>query len=325
MSIRPVDTGDAIMNGKSDVNSMRTYAAFAGAVVIGGANFVAVSLSNQELAPLYGAALRFALGAIIFLLIARVRRVPRARGRAAAGAAVYGVFGFGAAYALLYYSLVGLDAGTTAVIIGAVPLFTLVLAILLGQERVSVRGVLGALLALIGITVLSMGAIDGDVGGSYLVAAFFGSVAIAASSVVAKALPDVHPVNMNAIGMAAGTALLVLGSLALGERWAVPRESATVLAIAWLVVLGSVGLFQLFLFVIRQWTASASVYVVAAMPVVAVALGALILDQPVTVRVVVGGGIVMAAVYVGAISTKKDVPPPVAAAGPAVAARRATM
>lgn len=282
---------------------MKTYTAFAGAVLIGGANFVAVSLSNQELAPLHGAAVRFAFAAAIFLVIARVWRVPLARGRAAAGAALYGVFGFGAAYALLYYSLLGLDAGTAAVIIGAVPLFTLVLAIMLGQERLSMRGVLGALLALAGIAVLSLGTIDGDVGGSYLVAAIFGSVAVAASSVVAKAHPDVHPVNMNAIGMVAGTALLVLGSLALGETWVMPGQRDTLLAVGWLVVFGSVGLFQLFLHLIRRWTASASVYVVAAMPVVAVALGALILDQPVTARVVVGGAIVMAAVYVGAIST----------------------
>lgn len=287
------------MNQRPD---SRTYVAFMGTVVIGGGNFIAVSLGNMEMPPLFGAALRFALGAALFFLIAGAARVPLARGRSAVGAVVYGLLGFGAAYAFLYYALVGLAAGTTAVIVAAVPLLTLVLAVLLGQERLTVRGVAGGVLAVAGIAVLSRGTIGGDLSPSYLVAAVLGAVAVAASSVAAKAFRDVHPVNMNAIGMAAGTALLAVGSLVLQERWALPREPQTWMAVAWLVLLGSVGLFQLFLYVIRRWTASATVYALSGMPVIAVALGAVMLDQPITAEVIAGGCLVIAAVYVGAIS-----------------------
>jgi drug/metabolite transporter (DMT)-like permease len=286
----------------------RIYAAFVGAVVIGGANFIAVTMSNKELPPLFGATLRFALGALLFFVIARATRVPAARGRSVAGAAIYGLCGFGAAYALLYYALVGLAAGTTAVVVAAVPLFTLTIAVLLGQERLSLRGVVGGALAIAGIAVLSRGALGGDLGGVYVLAAIVGAVAIAASSVIAKAYPGVHPVNMNAIGMAAGTILLAFGSLVSGERWALPREPRTLLAVTWLVVFGSVGLFQLFLYVIRRLTASTTVYAVAAMPVVAVGLGAVMLNQPITTEVLTGGAMVAAAVYVGAISGRKGAP-----------------
>lgn len=286
----------------------KTFTAFIGAVIIGGANFVAVSFSNVELPPLFGAALRFALATMLFFLIARALRVPSARGRSAAGAAIYGLLGFGAAYALIYYSLLGLTAGTAAVILATVPLFTLLIAVLLGQEGLSVRGVIGSVLAITGIAVLSMGALEGDLSSWHLTAAVLASVAAAGSSVAAKAFPDVHPVNMNAIGMGAGTVLLALSSLALGERWAFPREVETLLAMGWLVLLGSVGLFQLFLYVMKRWTASATVYAIAGMPVVAVGLGALMLEQPVTVEVLVGGFMVIAAVYVGALSGKKRTP-----------------
>jgi hypothetical protein len=53
------------------------------------------------------------------------------------------------------------------------------------------------------------------------------------------------------------------------------------------------------------------VYAVAAMPVVAAGLGVVMLDQPITLEVVAGGLMVMAAVYVGAIARKKR-PAPVA-------------
>jgi drug/metabolite transporter (DMT)-like permease len=224
------------------------------------------------------------------------------------GAAIYGLFGFGAAYALLYYALVGLTAGATAVIVAAVPLFTLAIAVLTGQERPSLRGVVGGVLAVAGIAILSRGTLGGDLGGQFVVAAIVGAVAIAASGVVAKALPHVHPLNMNTIGMIAGTLLLALSSLVAGERWTLPREPLTMVAVTWLVIFGSVGLFQLFLYVIKRLTASATSYAVAAMPVVAVALGATILDQPVTAEVLAGGALVAAAVYVGAVPARKSAP-----------------
>jgi drug/metabolite transporter (DMT)-like permease len=285
----------------------KIHLAFITAVLIGGANFVAVSFSNLELPPLFGAALRFALAAFLFFLILRLRRVQLARGRSAVGAAIYGLLGFGAAYAFLYYALVGLAAGSVAVIMAAVPLFTLIIAVLLGQERLSVRGFIGGGLAIAGIAVLSLGALGDNLSPAYLVAAVLGAVAAAASSVAAKALPDVHPLNMNAIGMASGAILLVVGSILFGEQWMIPRQPYTWLALSWLVILGSVGLFQLFLYVIRRWTASATAYVITAMPVVAVALGAILLDQPVTPTVVVGGFLVIVAVYVGAISRMQQV------------------
>lgn len=286
----------------------KTYAAFVVSIIIGGANFIAVSMSNQELPPLFGATLRFALASLLFLLIARFMGLPRATGRSAAGAAVYGILGFGAAYALLYYALVGLPAGTAAVILAAVPLVTLLIAALLGQERLSVRGVVGGALAIGGIVILSLDSFSGGLSSSYLIAAILATAVVAASSVVAKALPDVHPVNMNAIGMGTGTLLLAVSSFAFGESWFLPRETQTIASISWLVIFGSVALFQLFLYVIKRWTASATVYAVAGMPVVAVALGAIMLDQPITVEVLIGGAMVLAAVYVGAISGRKAAP-----------------
>lgn len=280
-----------------------TYLAFGATVLIGGANFVAVSFSNMELPPLFGAGLRFGLSAVLFLLLMRVTGVPLARGRDAVGAAVYGILGFGGAYAFLYYALVGLAAGTVAVIMATVPLFTLIIAVLFGQERPSLRGFVGGGLAVAGIAVLSLDTLGGDLGPAYLVAAVLGSIAAAASSVAARSLRNVHPLTMNAIGMASGTILLVAGSLLLGERWALPRDSDTWIALGWLVVVGSVGLFQLFLYVIRRWTASATTYAITAMPVVAVVLGVVMLSQPVTPTVLIGGSLVALAVYVGAIST----------------------
>ncbi|MDQ4126259.1 MAG: EamA family transporter [Actinomycetota bacterium] len=293
-----------------------TLGAFAGAVVIGGSNFIAVKLSNEELEPLFGAGLRFAAAAILLVALMRVQGLGVPRGPDAVGPAVYGLLGFGVSYGLLYYALQGLTAGTAAVFMASTPLITLVLAVLHGQERFTPRGIAGGLLAVAGIAVISVESLGGDLQASYLVAALLGVVAVAESSVLVKGFPRAHPITTNAVGMAAGALLLLAGSLAFGESWELPRTAATWGVLAWLVVPGSIGLFWLFVFVIQRWTASATVYALTLMPVVAITLGALVKDEPVTAEVLAGGVLVMAAVYVGALSgrrTAKGAPPEAAA------------
>ena len=106
----------------------------------------------------------------------------------------------------------------------------------------------------------------------------------------------------NAIGMTAGSALLWVASFALGERWALPATSQTWLVLGYLVVVGSVSLFVLFLYVVGRWTASASVYALALMPVVAVPLGSLLAGEAITWDLLLGGLLVVTAVWVGALS-----------------------
>lgn len=292
-----------------------TLGAFAGAVAIGGSNFIAVKLSNDDLAPLYGAGVRFAAAALLLVVLMRVQRLGIPRGPDAVGPALYGLLGFGVSYGLLYYALQGLTAGTTAVFMACTPLITLVLAVLHGQERFTARGLVGGALAVAGLVVISIGSLGGDLRPSYLVAALAGVVAVAESSVLVKGFPRAHPITTNAVGMVAGAALLLAASLAFGETWEVPGDASTWLVLAWLAAPGSVGLFALFVFVIKRWTASATVYALTLMPVVAITLGALVEDEPVTIELIGGGVLVMAAVYVGALSGRQptEAAPPEAA------------
>jgi drug/metabolite transporter (DMT)-like permease len=144
-----------------------------------------------------------------------------------------------------------------------------------------------------------------------------GVLCIAESAVVIKAFPRAHPIATNAVGMAAGAAFLVVTSLLLGDEWTLPTKAETWAAIAWLVAAGSVVLFLLYLYLIERWSASATNYVVTLMPIVAVSLGALLDDESITIEVVLGGLLVLSAVYVGAL---RQEPPPQEESSDALAA-----
>ena len=297
---------------RGDVDGL-TLAAFAGVVVVGGANFVAVKETVEELAPLYGAASRFGLAALVFFAILAVSRTQLPRGTAFVGATIYGALGFGAAYALMYFALVELTVGVAAVLMASVPVLTLALAALQRIEPLTLRGLAGGALCLVGIAVLSAHSLGGEVPFRYLLAALVAPVVVAESAIVVKRFPRTDPIATNAVGMLVGAMLLTIASLAAGEAWTLPQAGATWVAAVWLVFAGSVGLFWLFLVVVKRWTASASTYALPLMPVVAVGLAAGLTGEAIELQEAIGGVLVIVAVYVGAVSSRR---PEVAPADP---------
>lgn len=279
-----------------------TLAAFGMAVMLGGGNFLAVRFSNQELPPFWGAGLRFGLAALSFVVIALALRLRRPRGRRLALTAAYGSLSFAIVYALMYWALVRVTAGVATVVLATVPLATLLLAAAQGLERLRPRGVLGALLAIGGIAWMIIGPQQVVVPLGALAAMLTAALCIGQGIILGKRVSANHPAMTNAVGMAVGSLLLLALSAATGESWTLPRQAGAVLAVSYLVTLGSVGLFVLVLLVVRRWTASATSYMFVLFPVATMALGAWLADEPVTAQAVVGAALVMLGVWFGALS-----------------------
>ncbi len=279
-----------------------TLLAYAAMTLIAGSNFVAVRFSNEELDPFWGATLRFAVACALFFGVMRWRRAAMPRGRALAGVAIYGALGFGTFYALLYWALRTVPAGLASVLVALVPLLTFFLAVAHGLERFRLRGLLGGLIAVAGIGVVFAEQLVGTVEVAALLACIAGAVCVAESAVVAKLYPRVDPAATNAVGMLTGLAILAPLSLVAGETWTFPARMDTILAVIYLITIGSVGLFALFLYVLRRWTATATSYLLVISPLVTVAVAALLAGEQITLQFALGGVLVGVGVYVGALS-----------------------
>lgn len=274
---------------------------FALVVLVGGGNFVAVRFSNRELAPFWGAGLRFALAAVLLLVFARLMGWQLPRGRALQGAILYGLLGFGVSYAFLYWGLLEAPAALASVVVALVPLETLLLATVVGLERPRWRAAAGALVALAGIVIVFSDQLR-SVPLAAVLALFAGSLSIAGSMVAAKRYPRVHPVPTNGIAMVPGTGFLLALSLVAGETWSLPSRPEVVAAFGYLVLIGSMVLFIGFLYVLQRWTASATSYATVLFPLVTVALGAVLAGEGVTTAFVAGALVVVAGVYLGALA-----------------------
>lgn len=194
-----------------------------------------------------------------------------------------------------------MHAGLGQTLLALVPLATLLLAVLWRQERVRAAAAMGTVLALGGVAVMSRDPLRQAVPLTSVLALVGGAICFAQALVLVRRLPRVHPVSMNAVGMTAGAAFLLVASVAAGDRVVFPQRMETWWAIAYLVVIGSVVVFLLYVFVLGHWVATRAAYGFVIIPFVTTLLSVWLDDEPVTIGLVLGGLLVLLGVYVGAL------------------------
>lgn len=131
-----------------------TLTAFGALVLMGGLNFPSVKTTVQELAPMWGAGVRFAAAGLLLLAIMAVRRLPFPRGRALVGTLLFGGLSFGAFYALAYWAIEHIPAGAASVLLASTPLLTFIAAVVHGLEGFRWLTLAGALIAIVGIGII---------------------------------------------------------------------------------------------------------------------------------------------------------------------------
>jgi drug/metabolite transporter (DMT)-like permease len=292
-------------------SSRRRMLAWASMVVVylvWGSTYLAIRVAVRDFPPMVLVGVRYLIaGLLLFPIALRVGRsagdAPRRRlgAREWLACAVVGglllVVGNGG----VTVAEQSLPSALAAVLIATVPLWTIALARPILHERVSVAAGLGVVVGLIGVAVLASGGTGGAEVGAVLTA-LVAAAGWALGSVLAHVLP-VPSRSLVAAAMQmviAGAALVIIGLVSglYGDvHWAsVSGESW--LALLWLVVPGSVLAFSAYAFALAELPLPIVATYAYVNPVVAVALGALLLDERFTARELIGTAIVVGSVAV---------------------------
>lgn len=276
--------------------------AFALTVLFAGNNAIAVRYTYAELPPFFGAAIRLAIAGIILFATVFILRLQLPRGRGLVGALIFGVLGSGLNFALLYWALETLHPGLTMVILALVPLMTFLLACVHKQEVFRWKALIGSLLALIGIGVIVRNQLGAQAPLLPVLAVAGAAACFAESNIIIKAFPQSHPITTNAIALTTGSVLLFILSVVWRETPRLPTLPATWAALVFLILFGSVAVFVLTVYIIKNWTASASSYQFVLFPIVTIAVSAWLSKESISAALILGALLVLAGVYIGGIA-----------------------
>jgi drug/metabolite transporter (DMT)-like permease len=286
------------LTAQDRASSPASLAAFAGIVLIWGSTFLVIRIGNDSMPPVWAATVRLAAASVLLTLLAVATRQRWPRGRALEAALLFGLVDFGISLPLLYWGETFVPSAIAAIFYASIPLSTALFARMFGLERIRPLQLLGALIGLGGVTLLFGAELRSAMPLLPLTAVLLGAITAALAGVLLKRGDAASPITTNAIAHAAGVPLCLLASFLLHEPHALPATGAGWFSLTYLTLVGSIGAFVLFAWLVQRWSVTAISFLAVLTPVLAAALGAIVRHEPLSLFSIVGAVVVVSGVII---------------------------
>jgi len=264
---------------------------------------VAIKQAVTELTPVNLALLRWLVASVPFLILlpligrpkAKFERgdIPRLLVVALANVAGYHIS--------LYYAETTLSAGLSALLTSFGPIFIAILSYFLLSEKAGKKVLIGLVLAIAGTAVLSTGSISVNDLSSYvgIIENLITALCYALFTVLGK--PLVHKYGSASTTIMAGLIGTAMMLPLLSQSFFVQASALSSLgwvSVLYLSLLSTVFGYLMFYALVSRGAVTRLSIQLYLIPVVSVIGGALLLNEPITVSIAVGGGMMLAAVAI---------------------------
>jgi drug/metabolite transporter (DMT)-like permease len=290
------------------------WACLAIVYVVWGSTYLGIRIAVETVPPLLGAAVRFGaaavlLGAVLAVRGGGVRALRVTRGQLA-GAALVGLLLLAGGNGLVVVAeSAGVPSGIAALLIATVPLIVVVLR-LVTRDRPGVATLAGVAVGFAGLAglVLSRGGGGGVLRPGWALLVLVGATSWSVGSFFSRRLPlPGNTLVTSVYEMAAGALAFAVAAVASGEPAKLadsPGSLRSWLALAYLTVFGSLVAYTAYAWLLANAPISLVSTYAYVNPVVAVALGAVVVHESVTPAVLLSGGVIVLGVAL-VVSTER--------------------
>jgi len=245
--------------------------------IIWGSTYLAIRFALESYPPFLLAGLRFLIAGTLLFGFLRLRGIALPSRRQWRNAAITGVLLLGFGNGLVCFAEERVSSGIAAVAVASMPLFAALFSSLYG-ERPTRREGLGLAIGFVGVVVLNLG---NGLSASRLGAAalLLAAMCWTLGSVWSKRqdMPK-GPMNTAAQMLCASVALIIV-ALSAGERLPVHPSLHATLAVAYLIVFGSIIAFSAYLYVLKHVRPALATSYAYVNPPVAVMFGLLLVGE----------------------------------------------
>ena len=288
--------------------------------VIWGSTYLAIRYAVETIPPLVAAAIRHSIAGGIMLAWAWWRGFRPTRPQWIAGFALGALF-FLIGHGSLHWAEQYVGSGLAALLIATEPMFILVLAWMMGRQKISPVSALGLGLGVVGVAMLTGAELT--VKGSSLwglLAVLLGSLAWSLGVVIAPRLKlPSDALGRTALPTLCGALMLLIAAGVTGEfqqtHWA-SISMRSIFGLGYLITFGSVVAFTSYTWLLQRVPPALVATHTYANPVVAVILGWLLAHEPLSLRVALASVAILGAIVLirrgertAAVNRPEAVPP----------------
>lgn len=281
-------------------HAIKLALAFVAIYVIWGSTYLAIRYAVETIPPLVAAGIRHSIAGGIMLAWAWVRGFRPTR-RQWVGGFVLGFFFFLIGHGSLHWAEQYVASGLAALLIATEPMFILVLAWMMGRQKISLLSALGLGLGVAGVALLTGAELT--VKGSSLLglmAVLLGSLAWSFGVVISPRLKlPSDALGRTALPTICGAAMLLIAAGVTGEfqhtHWA-SISLRSLFGLGYLITFGSVVAFTSYVWLLQRVPPALVATHTYANPVVAVLLGWLLAHEALSLRVVLASLAILGAI-----------------------------
>lgn len=261
--------------------------------VVWGTTYLVIRFALEGFTPYWMMALRFLVAGGILMLVLRLRGAALPTPRQWRNAAVVGALLLGGGMGSVALAEESISSGLAATLVATSPLWALLFARLWG--RVPHRGeIIGVVVGLVGVVVLSLeGNLQANPGGIVLV--LFASASWAFGSTLIRRLDMPEGAMGSAAEMVAGGLVLCGMALLRGEPFPSNPTPGSVLALVYLITLGSLAAMLAYGYLLRHVSPTLALSYSFVNPAIALLLGTVIGGEVLTGSALVALPIILVA------------------------------
>ncbi|HSJ54025.1 MAG TPA: EamA family transporter [Anaerolineae bacterium] len=266
-----------------------------------GSSYLFIKVTVADVPPFTLVAGRLTMAAVILWAILLATRQPVARSRSAwAAFAVMGLFSGTIPYVLITWGEQTIDSGLAALLQATMPIFTVVMAhFVTADERIRPKRILGIIAGFAGVLVLMLPDLRQGMQANVLgqLAVVVSSVSYAGATIFARRrLRGTSPLMATTGQITTGALFTLPLSLLIERPFGLSPSTEALLSWLGLVLIGTVVAYVIYYALLARTSATFTSTVTYIIPVNGLILGALVLDEPLTLIILASAALILAGV-----------------------------
>ena len=290
-------------NGKSLV-----LIAFVAMCLIWSSTWIMIKLGLRGAPPMTAVAVRYMIAAMVIFFIISLRRIRLPLNRNFLYLGLFlGVFQTGIPYVLVYWGEQYISSGLAAILFATMPICVAVFARVMLRDPLTLRKIVGILVSFAGVWIifsdsLNFGGTNAIMG---MTACLASAVLASLSSVVVKKYAcSYDPFATLLLPFTLGSLLVWCAAIPMERSNPVTYDAFTWFTILYLAIMGSVTAFAIYFWIIKRIDVTVLSYQTFIIPVLAVLIGWLFLDEIVTIRVIAGSASILGGIALATFRSK---------------------
>ena len=275
-------------------------AAFAGIYVIWGTTYLAIALAIRTLPPFTTGAIRYLTAGTVMYAWLRSREPRPFDGLYIPGTLLCGVLMSGIGNGFVMWAQKGIPSGVAALFVASLPMLILLFDwAFFSRQKPARMATLGVIVGLAGVAVLAThtGGMSGRIHPIHLLAVLAAEISWAVATLLQRRFVPIDRIaNFTCLQLFAG-GVFQLGAALIDRDWQVLAAhgvaTTSLLAVAYLTIAGTLIANNCYSYLIAHVSAHKVTTYALVNPVIAMALGVLVLDEKVSLAMVIASVLVL--------------------------------